>query len=247
MDRLIYIAMTGAKHIMRQQASVTHNLANATTTGYRAETNAFRALPVFGAGSPTRAFVVDSTTGADFTPGVIQQTGRDLDVAVNGNGWIAVQAPDGSEAYTRNGSFRIGPNGLLQTREGLNVVGDAGSIAIPPDSTITVAKDGTISTIPAGQAPNTVTVLGRIKLVNPPDNELVRGDDGLFRLKSGTAAPAAANVTLASSSLEGSNVNVAQALVDMIGLARQFEMQMKLLQTAQSDASRAGQIMNLNA
>ncbi len=247
MDRLIYIAMTGANHVMLQQASVAHNLANATTTGYRAETNSFRALPVVGEGSPTRAFVVDSTTGADFAPGVIEQTGRDLDVAINGKGWIAVQAVDGGEAYTRSGSLQTGPNGLLQTRDGLNVMGDGGPIAIPPDSAITVAKDGTISTIPAGQTPNTITILGRIKLVNPPDGNLVRGDDGLFRLKDGTAAPADANVALAPSSLESSNVNVAQALVDMIGLARQFEMQMKLLQTAQSDANQAEQIMNINA
>lgn len=247
MDRLIYLAMTGAKHIMLRQASVSHNLANVSTTGYRAETNTFRAVPVFGAGSPTRAFVVDNTTGADFSPGAIERTGRDLDVAVNGPGWIAVQAADGSEAYTRNGSLEIGPNGLLQTREGMNVMGDGGPIAIPPDSAITVAKDGTISTIPSGQNPNTIAVLGRIKLVNPPERDLVRGDDGLFRLGSGTPAPADANVTLAPSSLESSNVNVAQAMVDMIGLARQFDMQMKLIQTAQNDAAQTGQIMNLNA
>ena len=126
MDRLIYIAMTGAKHTLWQQASTAHNLANVTTTGYRGEINAFRALPVFGEGAKTRAFVVDSTTGADFSPGVIQNTGRELDVAVQGKGWIAVQAADGSEAYTRNGSFQISPNGVLQTRNGLNVMGDGG-------------------------------------------------------------------------------------------------------------------------
>ncbi|MDP3688495.1 MAG: flagellar basal body rod protein FlgF, partial [Sulfurimicrobium sp.] len=190
MDRLIYIAMTGAKHTLWQQASTAHNLANVTTTGYRAETNAFRALPVLGEGAKTRAFVVDSTTGADFSPGVIQQTGRDLDMAVQGKGWIAVQAPDGSEAYTRNGSFQINANGVLQTRNGLNVLGDGGPISIPPDNDITVAKDGTISAIPTGQTLTSVTVLGRVKLVNPPEADLVKGDDGLFRLKSGQPAPA---------------------------------------------------------
>ena len=125
MDRLIYTAMTGASHTLSQQATVAQNLANAATTGYRAETNTFRAVPVFGAGAPTRTFVVDSTPGADFTPGILQQTGRDLDVAIQGDGWVAVQGADGKEAYTRNGSFQISPNGELQTRTGLNVQGDS--------------------------------------------------------------------------------------------------------------------------
>lgn len=247
MDKLIYIAMAGAKHTLWQQAAVTHNLANAATTGYRAETNAFRALPVFGEGSPTRAFVVDSTTGANFAPGAIQHTGRDLDVAVQGGGWVAVQTPDGGEAYTRNGSLQIGPNGQLQTRNGLTVLGDSGPIAIPPDTDITVAKDGTISTVPIGQNLNAVSAVGRIKLVNPAETDLVRGADGLFRVQSGSAVPADAGVTLISGALETSNVNVVDALVGMISLARQFDMQIKLLQSAESNATKASQVMNLNA
>jgi len=246
-DRLIYIAMTGAKHTLWQQAAVTHNLANAVTTGYRAETNAFRALPVFGDGSPTRAFVVDSTTGADFSPGAVQHTGRDLDVAVQGSGWIAVQTPDGGEAYTRNGSLQLGPNGQLQTRTGLTVLGDSGPIAIPPDTDITVAKDGTISTVPTGQNLNAVAVVGRIKVVNPAGKDLVRGADGLFRTGSGNPAPADAGVVLISGALETSNVNVVDALVGMISLARQFDMQIKLLQSAEANAAKASQVMNLNA
>jgi len=246
MDRLIYIAMTGAKHALWQQASTAHNLANVTTTGYRAETNAFRALPVVGEGAKTRAFVVDSTTGVDFTPGVIQQTGRDLDMAVQGKGWIAVQAADGSEAYTRNGSFQINVNGVLQTRNGLNVMGDGGPISIPPDNDITVANDGTISAIPTGQTLTSVTAVGRVKLVNPPEADLVKGEDGLFRLKSGQPAPADANVMLASSSLESSNVNMVEAMVNMITHARSFDMQTKLVTNAQSNDAKAGQILNLN-
>jgi len=246
MDRLIYIAMTGAKHALWQQASTAHNLANVTTTGYRAETNAFRALPVFGEGAKTRAFVVDSTTGADFSPGVIQQTGRDLDMAVQGKGWIAVQAADGSEAYTRNGSFQINANGVLQTRNGQNVLGDGGPISIPPDNDITVAKDGTISAIPTGQTLTSVTAVGRVKLVNPPEADLVKGEDGLFRLKSGQPAPADANVMLAANSLESSNVNMVEAMVNMITHARSFDMQTKLVTNAQSNDAKAGQILNLN-
>jgi len=247
MDRLIYIAMTGAKHTMWQQASTAHNLANVTTTGYRAETNAFRALPVVGEGAKTRTFVVDSTTGADFTPGVIQHTGRDLDMAVQGKGWIAVQAADGSEAYTRNGSFQINANGVLQTRNGQNVLGDGGAISIPPDNDITVAKDGTISAIPTGQTLTSVTAVGRVKLVNPSETDMVKGEDGLFRLKSGQPAPADANVMLAGSSLESSNVNMVEAMVNMISHARSFDMQIKLVTNAQSNDAKAAQILNLNA
>lgn len=246
MDRMIFIAMTGANHTLGQQATVSHNLANVTTTGFKAEMNSFRALPVFGEGLPTRTFVVDSTTGADFTPGVIQQTGRDLDMAVHGKGWFAIQAADGSEAYTRNGSLQISPNGVLQTRDGQNVLGDSGPISIPPDTDITVGKDGTVSTVPSGLGTGGA-VVGRIKLVNPPEINIVKSGDGLFRLKDGTVAPADADVNLAGGALEGSNVNAAEVLVNMINLARQFDMQMKMIQTAATNAQQSSQILNLNA
>ncbi len=150
MDRLIYTAMTGAKHALEQQATTSHNLANATTTGFRAQIDQFRAVPVQGAILPTRAFVVDSTTGSDFRSGVIQQTGRELDVAVQGDGWIVVQADDGNEAYTRNGSLKLDENGVLQTHDGLNVMGDGGPLSIPPGRNVTIGKDGTVSLVPDG-------------------------------------------------------------------------------------------------
>ena len=244
---MIYVAMTGAKHILGQQAAVAHNLANVSTNGYRAAASAFRAVPVQGDGLPTRTFVVDSTAGANFTPGALQSTGRDLDVAVQGPGWIAVQAADGSEAYTRNGSLQISSNGLLQTRNGLNVVGEGGPISIPPDSTITIAKEGTVSVISTVPPPKAVNAVGRIKLVNPNENQLVRGGDGLFRLASGGSAEADPKVALASGALEGSNVNVVEEMVSMIALARQFDLQMKLLSSADTNAQKASQILNISA
>lgn len=247
MDRMIYVAMTGANQTLGRQATTAHNLANAATTGYRSETNVFRAVRVFGEGAPTRTFVVDSTAGANFTPGPTQQTGRDLDVAVQGPGWIAVQLPNGGEAYTRNGGLQIGPNGILQTRNGLNVQGDGGPISIPPDSSITIAKDGTVSVVPTGPRPSTVAAVGRVKLVNPPEAELVKGPDGLFRLRGGGEAPADAGVTLLDGALEGSNVNVVQEMVNMIALARQFDMQMKLLQSAENNSRQATQLLNLRS
>jgi flagellar basal-body rod protein FlgF len=245
MDRLIYTAMTGAKHIMEQQATVSHNLANASTTGFRAQLDAFRAVPVVGDGLPTRTFVVDSTIGSDFRAGPIQQTGRELDVAVQGDGWIAVERADGSEAYTRHGSLKLNENGVLQTQGGLNVMGDGGPISIPPDVAVTIAKDGTVSSIATGTAPAASTVLGRIKLVNPPTESLSRGDDGLFTVKDGNAADADANVTLIGGALEGSNVNVVDAMVNMIDLARQFELHMNLMKNAENNEAKANEFLAL--
>ena len=246
MDRLIYTAMTGAKHALEQQATTSHNLANATTTGFRAQIDQFRAVPVQGAILPTRAFVVDSTTGSDFRGGAIQHTGRDLDVAVQGDGWIAVQAADGSEAYTRNGSLKLDENGVLQTSSGLTVLGDGGPLAIPPGRNIALGKDGTISLVPDGSTATGLTSIGRMKLVNPPEAELVRGDDGLFRLKTGDAANADPRVTLIGGALESSNVNVVDEMVNMISLARQFDMHMKLLQHAESNDGKAAQLLSMS-
>ena len=247
MDRLIYTAMTGAKQILEQQATVAHNLANAATTGFRAQIDSFRAVPIIGEGLPTRAFVVDATIGTDFSAGPIQRTGRDLDVAVKTSGFIAVQREDGSEAYTRNGAFRISEGGLLQTQSGQNVLGDGGPISIPPNTTVGIAADGTVSGIPTEGKASVVNTLGRIKLVNPPAQELMRGGDGLFDLPAGAQADADPAVRGESGSIESSNVNVVDAMVDMISLARQFETQMKLLQNAESNAAKAAQFMSLNA
>ena len=246
MDRLIYTAMTGASQVLQQQATVSENLANASTPGFRAVLNTFRAVPLVGEGLPTRTFVVDSTVGADFAPGPLQQTGRELDVAVQGAGWIAVQDAEGKEAYTRNGSLQISINGVLQTRIGLNVVGDGGPITIPQDTEVTFAKDGTISTVPSGNNPASVIAVGRLKLVNPPAEQLERGGDGLFRMKDGTTALADVNVGVVPGSLEGSNVNTVEAMVTMISLARKFDMQMKMLQSADNNARQASQIMNIS-
>jgi flagellar basal-body rod protein FlgF len=246
MDRLIYVAMTGAKQILEQQATTTHNLANASTTGFRAQLDSFRAVPVVGGQSPTRAFVVDSTVGSDFSVGPIQQTGRDLDVAVQGKGWLAVERPDGSEAYTRSGSLKINENGVLQTQSGLNVLGDGGPISIPPDVRVSIGKDGTVSSVLEGSKPGTTIEVGRLKLVNPDEANLVRGDDGLFSNQDGEPAEADANVTLIDGAVEGSNVNVVDAMVNMIALSRQFEMHMESLKRAESNDAKASEFLALN-
>jgi flagellar basal-body rod protein FlgF len=246
MDRLIYTALSGAKHVLEQQATTAHNLANASTNGFRAQVDAFRAVPVVADGLPTRTLVVDSTIGADFTSGPIQRTGRELDVALAGKGWIAVQSSDGSEAYTRSGALNIGPNGLLQTAGGQIVNGDTGPIAVPPQVTVAISSDGTVGTLSTDPQPGPASVLGRIKLVNPPEQSLVRGDDGLFRLRDGGPVQADPLVKLSSGALEGSNVNPVEAMVSMISLARQFETQMSLLKNAENNATKASQILALS-
>lgn len=243
MDRLIYTAMTGAKHTLGQQAAVSHNIANATSTGFRSEMHRLRAVEVQTDALRTRAFAVDASVATDFTPGPLQFTGRSYDVAIEGKGWLAIQLPDGTEAYTRNGSFEISPNGVLQTRDGRPVVGEGGVITIPPDNEIIVGRDGTISALQPGGT-GVVNVADRLKLVNPPEEELVRGEDGLFRLRSGAPAPADENVMVAGGYLEGSNVNVVDQMVTMISLSRQFEMQARMLQNAEANDRAAVRLLS---
>lgn len=246
MDRLIYTAASGAKHILDKQATTSNNLANVNTTGFRAQIDMFRAAQVEGEGLPTRAFVVNSTPGANFAPGALQVTGRELDVAVKGAGWLAVQMPDGTEAYTRNGALQMSPNGILTTAGGVPVAGEGGPITIPPDATVAIGGDGTISTMSRLESPAVPVILGRIKLVNPPEAGLVRGDDGLFRMRDGSTADADPAVRVAGGALEGSNVSAIDSMVDMISLARSFDTQMSLLKNAENNAAKATQILALN-
>ncbi len=243
MDRLIYTAMTGAAATMGQEAAVAHNLANATSTGFKAELHRLRAVPIQNTQLPTRAFVVDASVSDDFTPGPLQHTNRAMDVAVQGKGWLAVQMPDGTEAYTRNGSLEVNANGILQTRSGLPVVGGGGPITVPPDVEVVVGADGTVSAVPRTGARNNTTTVGQLKLVNPPEQDMRRGGDGYFRLADGNPAPADPAVRVASGYLEGSNVNVVEQMVTMISLARHYETQTKLLSVAQEMDRSAAQLV----
>lgn len=247
MDRAIYTAMSGASQTMVRQAAVSHNLANANSSGYKAEEHRLRAVAAQGAAGslPTRVFAVDTSTHTDFTPGPMAGTGRPLDVAVQGAGWIALQLPDGSEAYTRNGAFELNVNGVLQTRQGIPVLGDGGTISIPPEVKVAIGGDGTISALPESGAQNTPTSIGRIKLVNPPQADLVRGEDGLFRLRGGDPAPLDEQVTVVAGTLEASNVNAAEQMVHMISLSRQFELQLKMITNANDNDKAAAQILTV--
>jgi flagellar basal-body rod protein FlgF len=245
MDRSLYVAMSGAKETLRAQSANNHNLANASTTGFRADLSAFQTRAVQGAGYASRAYATNSTTGWDQSYGAVLTTGRDLDVAVQGEGWIAVQARDGKEAYTRAGDLKVDPSGMLVTGAGHPVVGTGGPIVVPPSSSISVAGDGTVSIVPLGQAATTTAAVGRIKLVNPAAETLSRGEDGLFRTRDGVEAPADANIHVMSGVLESSNVNTADAMVNMIELARHFELQVKAMRTAEEDAASSAQLLKM--
>lgn len=245
MDSMIYVAMSGASQTLLAQAVNSNNLANVNTTGFRADLAQAYSLPVFGPGLDTRVYAITENPGVNFSPGSSQSTGRELDVAVSGEGFIAVQAPDGVEAYTRAGDLRISSNGLLETGSGHPVLGNAGPIAVPPAEKLQIGKDGTINFLALGQAGGTLSEIDRIKLVAPPVSELEKGTDGLFRRTDGGTADADANVTLIAGALETSNVNVVDAMVNMISLARQFEMQVKLMEIAEQDDEVATQILQL--
>ncbi|MCB1830987.1 MAG: flagellar basal body rod protein FlgF, partial [Gammaproteobacteria bacterium] len=222
-----------------------NNLANANAPGFLADLQQFRSMPVFGDGYPTRAYGLSERPGTDFTHGDQVHTGRDLDVAIAGEGWFAVQARDGSEAYTRRGDLTVDVNGLLTTGNGLPVLGNGGPIALPPAEKLEIGPDGTISILPLGQNATEMAVIDRIKMVNPASDQLVKGKDGLVRLKSGEAAEEDGALRLNSGVFEGSNVNIVNAMVEMIELSRRYEMQVKMMQTAKTMEEASTRIMRL--
>jgi len=240
--------MGAASQTLNQQAVTASNLANASTPGFRAQLNALRAVPVEGLSLPTRTLVTASTPGADMTPGQMDYTSRPLDVALQQDGWLAVQTADGTEGYTRNGNIQVNAAGQL-TIQGHPMIGEAGPIAVPEGSEVTIAADGTISALNPGDPPNTVAPVGRLKLVKAEGNEVQRGDDGIFRLTQAAQAPRGAalqadpTIRVMSGVLEGSNVKPVEAMTDMIASARRFEMQMKVISSVNENAGKANQLL----
>lgn len=245
MDEMIFLAMTGAKQTEYAQTINSNNLANVSTTGFRADLHSFSSVPIDGPGIESRINPVVESYGTDLSQGPIATTGRDLDVAVQGDGFIAVQAPDGSEAFTRAGDLRVEAGGLLSTGAGHLVMGNGGPVAIPPNSSLLIGGDGSISVQPLGQGPETLAIVDRIKLVNPDVSMLEKGSDGLLRMPEGQIADADASVSVMSGALEQSNVNVAKTLVNMIELARQYEMQINVIKKSEENADAAAQMMRL--
>ncbi len=243
MDKSLYVAMTGAKEIRAAQAVNNFNLANASTTGVKADLAAFQSQAVAGSGYASRVYATESTSGWDQSQGSFTTTGRPLDVAVQGAGFIAVQGPNGQEAYTRNGDLHLTPEGLLVTSTGQPVLGDNGPISVPPSSSIKIGGDGTVTVLPFGAPAQSLAAIGRIKLVNPAPDRRVRESGGMFQLPGGASAPADASVQLDSGVLESSNVDLASAMVNMIDLARNFQLQVKAMKSADDNASASAQLL----
>ena len=239
MDQLIYTSMAGAKASLQRQDVLAHNLANVSTTGFRAQLAAFRAVPVQGDGASTRVFAIETTVGYSDEPGVVQATGRNLDVALKGRSWLAVQALDGTEAYTRAGALEVNAEGLLVTSAGLPVVGEGGPLTVPPNSSVEIAADGTVTARSGFGRPQP---LGKLKMVTP-EGPLNRGEDGMFRTAGGEL-PADPAARLQSGALEGSNVSAVETMVAMISAARQFEHHMKILQGAEQREQVAARLLS---
>ena len=243
MDRGLYVAMTGAKQIMQAQAVNNHNIANSSTTGFRADGVAFTSLPVYGPGYATRVNAVAGDAGTDFSGGVLMSTSRPLDIAVNGKGFIAVRGADGQEAYTRAGDLQVTALGAVITSTGYPVLSESGPLTVPPSTQVTIGTDGTVSVVPLGLSAAAQSQVDRIKLVNPSTKDLQKGSDGLLRLKSGGKAKTDETVTVVSGELESSNVNAAQSLVNMIELQRLYELQIKSISSTDQNEQSAQRMM----
>ena len=237
--------MSGAKQTLLAQASNANNLANAQTTGFKSDLEQFRSMPVFGPGFPTRVYAMTERPGSDFNMGAIQTTDNDMDIAIKGDGWLAVEDNEGKEAYTRAGELQITPDGRLLTGTGTAIFGNDGPISIPPAEKINIGSDGTISIIPAGGNSANLAVIDRIKTVKPDLDNLEKRNDGLMHTKDGQVLQASADVTLIQGALEGSNVNAVSALVDMIELAKNFELQTKVMKSADENSGVSAKLMQM--
>ena len=246
MDRMLYIGMTGAKESLLAHGLNNNNLANASTTAFRQDLAQFRSMPVFGPGVPSRVYAMTERPGTDFKPGPLETTGRALDVAVRGQGWIAIQAPDGTEAYTRAGNMHITDAGILVTAGGYPVMGGGGPIAVPPADSIEIAANGLVSIVPQGQGAAAQAVIDQIRLVAHDSQQMEKGSDGLMRYKPGVAPIQDQNLQLMSGMLERSNVNVVESMVRMIDLSRHYEMQVKVMKTADELDSASDSLLRMS-
>ncbi|MBR9869612.1 MAG: flagellar basal body rod protein FlgF [Gammaproteobacteria bacterium] len=247
MDKALYIGMSGAKQNMLAQRAHANNLANVNTTGFKKDFAQARSMPVFGEHHPTRAYAMTERPGTDLSAGALMDTGRKLDVAVEGDGWLAVQNNQGEEVFTRSGSLQVDVNGLVRMPSGELVLGNGGPVALPPFDDLLIGADGTVSVVPVGGPPDQLVEVDRLKLVNPPADALEKGLDGFIRRKPGQAIggvePADANMRVATGFLESSNVNAVEEMISNLQLSRQYEMQVKVMSTANENSEATARLL----
>lgn len=246
MDKMLYLGMTGARHTALAQATNANNLANVSTTGFRADFNSLFSQQIQGPGHATRANAVGRNEGVDLTAGAVQHTGRALDIAMGDDGWFVVQDERGREAYTRRGDLTLTANGQLVLGSGESLLGEGGPIAVPEHRSLSIGGDGSVSIVPLGQGPETQIVIDRIRMVKLDNTQIVKGEDGLIRQRNGAAGTPDASLKLVSGSLESSNVNAVDAMVRMIQLARRYEMDVKVMSTAGEMADAGARLMRLS-
>ncbi|MBB5320342.1 flagellar basal body rod protein FlgF [Marinobacter oulmenensis] len=247
MDKALYIGMSGAKQNMMAQRAHANNLANVSTTGFKKDFAQARSMPVFGEHHPTRAYAMTERPGTDLSAGALMETGRKLDVAMEGDGWLAVQNNQGEEVFTRSGSLQMDVNGMLRLASGEMVMGNGGPVALPPYDNVQIGADGTISIVPVGGPPDQLVEVDRLKLVNPPADALEKGLDGFMRRKPDQAIdggePPDANMRVATGFLESSNVNAVEEMISNLQLSRQYEMQVKVMSTANQNSEAAARLL----
>ena len=246
MDKYLYVAMTGASQNALAQKAHANNLANISTNGFQRDLEQARSMPVFGDSFPARAFALTERPATDFSQGALVETGRDLDVAVSGDGWLAVQAPDGSEAYVRTASMNVDALGILRSGNGMPIMGNGGPIAVPPQQQIEVGEDGTISIRAQGEGPRVMAQVDRIKLVQPDLKTMSKGLDGLIHTNDGQPAPADANVRVTSGFLQASNVNAVDEMTSVLALSKQFELHIKMMNTAKEDDQAMTRVLSIS-
>lgn len=246
MDKLLYVAMSGASENAIAQKAHANNLANVSTNGFQRDLEQARSIPVFGEVMPSRAYAMSERPGTDFSGGAMIDTGRDLDVAVKGDGWIAVQTADGGEAYTRSASLNVDALGILRAGNGLPVMGNGGPIAVPPQQQIEIGVDGTISVRSMGEGPKVMAQVDRIKLVNPDMKNMEKGADGLIHTKDGKAAGADGTVQVESGFLQASNVNAVEEMTSVLTLSRQFELHIKMMKTAETNDESMARVLQIS-
>lgn len=245
MDRMIHLNLRAMQGVLNRQTAIAHNMANADTTGFKAEIVTAQAQYLKGEGLQSRASVNEYVLTADLNPGAVKETGRPLDIAIGGQGMLAVQAPNGDEGYTRRGDLMMTESGLVTTGDGHPVLGEGGPLTLPPADSVRIAEDGGVWVVPQGGDPDQPQQVDRLRIVSTAGSEVVKGEDTLFRVKNGGVLPSNPDARLRSGALEGSNVNMTEALVDMIETSRAYETQVKLLTTAKEMDDGGASVMQL--